>query len=403
MHRAQLNAYRTLLLVAAAIWPATAAAESPSTPADIARHVADRHAAATSLHVKWTMTTDIVAKIDDVYAGYYSIFPVDEYAVKGPKRFRRTETALNLPAAPRARKVCTYYFDGEITRSQCRNCDPPPGMLEAENYHVVRGDDAGPVAEREQAMAYMESIGSPFYDGRHLDVWRRIRGRTKQTAAQFTAPYPFSLIPALESGQYALSTSETEINGIRSVLLERPGLDKIWLAPEFGYAVVQREWNWGVDEPLMMRYVNSDFKQVADGIWLPMTVQRQAFADPVRYPDHEGQLHFVNSCKVVEMRANDVPDELFTIKPIPGSTAIDNTKATAFGRPVYISYVIGETAEQTQENLERRVAERRKLSFAALKFWEWSAGDWFAFGNLLLVIALASYAWKKHKARLALR
>jgi hypothetical protein len=397
VYPAQTISYCAAFVSLATVFPRTAAAQSPTTPADISRQIADRFAAASSLHVKWTMTTDIVAKIDDMYAAYYSIFPVDEYAVKGQKRFRRTEAALNLATAPNSRKVCTYYFDGEITRSQCRNCDPPPGMLEAENYHVVRGDDAGPVGEREQAMVYMEAVGSPFYDGKYLDLWRRIRGRTRRSVSQFEVPYPFSLVPALQSDQYSVGLSDVEINGIRCVLLERAGLDKLWLAPDLGYAVVQREWNWGHGEPLMMRYVNSDFKQVVDGIWLPMTAQRQAFADPARYSNSVGALHFINTCKVVEMHGNDVPDELFTIRPIPGSTAIDNTKTTAFGRPVYISYVIGDTPEQTQENLERRVAERRKLSLAALKFWEWSAGDWFAFGNLLLIGSLIVYARNTRK------
>lgn len=404
MRRYLTSWFSMVLFGAAAAWPAASAAETPASAAEIARDVAARFAAAESLHVKWKMKTEIAAAVDDEYAGHFSIFPSDEFAAKGLKRFRRTETPLNLPAAPRARKACTYYFDGEISRSQCRNCDPPPGALAAENYHVVRGgEESGPVAEREQAVVYMECVGSPFYDGKHLDVWRRIRGRTRQTAVQFEAPWPFALVQALESGRYSIASPDVDVNGIRCVLLEWPGVDKIWLAHELGYAVVQREWNWGVDEPLMMRYVNSDFKQVVEGLWLPMTAVRQAFADPVRYPDSHGSLHFVNTCRVVEMHGNDLPDELFSITPIPGSTVMDNTKTTAFGRPIFISYVIGETPAQTEQNLERRVAERRRMSLAALKFWEWSAGDWFACGNLLLVLALAMYGWKKHKERRALR
>ncbi len=98
-------------------------------------------------------------------------------------------------------------------------------------------------------------------------------------------PASFRVDEALGTGQYRILGTETTEGDRRCIVLERSGLDKLWLDEERGYAVVRREWRWDVDKPLRVRIRNSGFRAGPAGIWLPRDVRIEYFGTPEDDPN----------------------------------------------------------------------------------------------------------------------
>ncbi len=67
------------------------------------------------------------------------------------------------------------------------------------------------------------------------------------------------------------------VAGERCVVIERPGLDKIWLAVEKDCPVVRREWHWLPGGPLKRRIVVDRFRPSPNGMWLPEAGSMEVF------------------------------------------------------------------------------------------------------------------------------
>ncbi|MBX9789458.1 MAG: hypothetical protein K2Y37_11130 [Pirellulales bacterium] len=81
---------------------------------------------------------------------------------------------------------------------------------------------------------------------------------------------------AIERNPYEVRQTDA-IDGAACQLLERPGIDSLWIAPGFGYMVLKREITFGAGQPLRERTTNRQFRQVVPGGWLPATQQQEHF------------------------------------------------------------------------------------------------------------------------------
>jgi hypothetical protein len=129
-------------------------------------------------------------------------------------------------------------------------------------------------------------------------------GKERTTAGDSGEPYRLdALIP---SGKYQLDGEEA-VDGLACVILSRPGLDKLWLAKDHGWAIVRREWRWSVDGPLKRRIDNRDFREVAPGAWLPFKATMEIYGHPTTRPDRRvGVLR-----ASVDHTEADIPDSWF--------------------------------------------------------------------------------------------
>ncbi len=92
--------------------------------------------------------------------------------------------------------------------------------------------------------------------------------------------------------------------------------DKLWLDLERGLALRKRETTSGVGKPLT-RVLNSSFKEVAPGFWLPQENEEQWIApsEGEDWPDsYRGKPVFVQRSKLIRCVVNDVPDDLFDLE-----------------------------------------------------------------------------------------
>jgi hypothetical protein len=107
---------------------------------------------------------------------------------------------------------------------------------------------------------------------------------------------------ALRSGGYTVIGSET-VNGIPCQVLRKEGLDTIWVATGHGHVVCKREHNYQIGKSIRERTVNSDLKEIAPGVWIPMTQVKEAFVDRA-----DGVLEAKYTIRVIEVKIGTVSD-----------------------------------------------------------------------------------------------
>jgi apolipoprotein N-acyltransferase len=137
-----------------------------------------------------------------------------------------------------------------------------------------------------------EIVGKLFPDGTQPWIFLFIDaiglgsvGQNNDSWLRGDCPAPFRVDKALGTGQYRIAGTETTEGNRRCIVLERKGLDKLWLDEERGYAVVRREWRRGVDKPLWVRIRNGDFRAGPAGVWLPRDVRIEYFGTPENDPN----------------------------------------------------------------------------------------------------------------------
>ena len=142
------------------------------------------------------------------------------------------------------------------------------------------------------------------------------------------SPAKYLFLPsAIEQNRSEYSVLEESFGGVDCVVLERKGSDRIWLAPEYGFAVMKREMYYRDDRPrktLWRVVINSKFRDFENGIKLPM---KQVIVD---YPDPEFEGSKVwgkPGCKrtivVNKIRLNSLDESFFEPKVSNGTFVQD--------------------------------------------------------------------------------
>lgn len=83
-------------------------------------------------------------------------------------------------------------------------------------------------------------------------------------------------LPSAFDNQYEL-TGQEDCDGVRCHVLERSGLDKIWVCADKGFAICKREYNFGVGKLMRERVRNFELVEVYDGTWFPMKQRKEEF------------------------------------------------------------------------------------------------------------------------------
>jgi len=107
---------------------------------------------------------------------------------------------------------------------------------------------------------------------------------------------------AVEQHSYKLRHAEAT-NGIPCQVLERSGLDTLWVATGHGYVICKREYHFGVGKPLRERVQNLDLKEVAPAVWIPLRQIKEEFDSEV-----PGKLKVRYTLKVLETKVGKVSD-----------------------------------------------------------------------------------------------
>jgi hypothetical protein len=150
----------------------------------------------------------------------------------------------------------------------------------------------------------------------------------------------------LDRWNYALSQKTEDVGGAECLVLsgtredyqqyfEKPERkeeykadDRLWLDPKLGLALRRRQWRstLSIAPKGVCRIVNSDFQEIASGLWLPRTSVCEwiAAADDMDCPEPlRGASYLTQRIELVKCLVNEVPDDLFDPLIKPGDKVSD--------------------------------------------------------------------------------
>ena len=228
--------------------------------------------------------------------------------------------------------------------------------------------------------SYVEAIG--LAPGRQ--EWQDTLPKSRITFRGYRSPFPWDLLEVLKDNRYRISPSPDPADrGL--VFLECPAIDRLWLDPARGYAVVRRERHWDVGKPLNVRITNFRARPFGREVWLPMLVTIQYFGRPESSPDLLVAEEILN----VDLLSLDPPESLFHINLKAGTFAVDVEHEWSGRLPPLNDAALKEFLNSPQ------------VVRAAPARWTWQRAALIAASAILLVAAITLFAWRRYRARTA--
>ncbi len=124
--------------------------------------------------------------------------------------------------------------------------------------------------------------------------------------------------------KYRVLAAPEDIEGALCWVAEWPGMDKIWVDPQRGFAITRREFAWGPGKPLKYAHRNHDFREVKPGLWLPFRQGEDRYASVVAEKESLwGKVAATNEYTLLAAEFDNVPDSQFEVKLPPGTRVID--------------------------------------------------------------------------------
>jgi hypothetical protein len=201
---------------------------------------------------------------------------------------------------------------------------------------------------------------------------------------------------AFALGAFQVLRSRQAIDGTPCVIVECPRREKVWLDPEKGFVVRQREFYDPETGLLRERRHNGAFVEVEPGVWLPRNAYCERCGPPGAPAAYRGRPLVRFQYKVTKVSVNNVPDSLFTRLEIkPGSRVFDRTVLPGKGGkpPPIISYRMPADASQLdqviQQAIEAENERSSKLRWRQLVLWGTAA---------VCVLIAASLIWRRYRS-----
>lgn len=134
---------------------------------------------------------------------------------------------------------------------------------------------------------------------------------------------PFFLHEALADPSCRIAPKEEQIDGAWCCVVERPGVDRLWIDPAVGFLPRRREWMHGRPSEKAITYELSDYREASRGMWIPWRMIRTTF-NPGAIPPDAGSVPAEKvEASLIKSDVNRVPMEQFQFKPKPGVLMCD--------------------------------------------------------------------------------
>jgi hypothetical protein len=134
---------------------------------------------------------------------------------------------------------------------------------------------------------------------------------------------PFMLCEVAASAAYVVRPTQERVGERWCHVLERPGVDCLWLDAERGFTLLARECHQVPGGAARQRFELSGQHEVAPGIWLPAAIRNIHYEAEPDSPGGTERKVKDALLQVLEARVNDVEDDLFVFCPPPGALRLD--------------------------------------------------------------------------------
>jgi hypothetical protein len=188
-------------------------------------------------------------------------------------------------------------------------------------------------------------------------------------------------------GQYRVRTVPEMVDGMRCWVVEWPGMDRFWVAPDRGFAVPRRQYCWGPGQALRYEFAHRDYREVKPGLWVPFTQLETKYASVLAEKEALwGQVAARAEYQLHAVEFDKVPEALFDVKLPVGTKVIDTVR--------HLRYTVSDEAEPLGPAI---VVAKEELRRASLRHWGLVAG-----GTALVLVlggAIVVYARRRFRVR----
>jgi len=124
------------------------------------------------------------------------------------------------------------------------------------------------------------------------------------------------------ASKYAVQPSMDSVDGVPCWVVEYPQMDKFWVDPARGYAVLRRVFHWSPGKPRKFEIHNKDLREMKAGLWLPFTQVVDKYASIISEERSLwGKVTSRMYYEVKEATVGSVSDGVFKI-PIPAGLLV---------------------------------------------------------------------------------
>lgn len=184
---------------------------------------------------------------------------------------------------------------------------------------------ASRVAVQEINGALRRQLVKELYFLEHLGLllFPELEGEDQMKRSHRKGTYwlPGALVENLR--EYHLDPIRHVLGGQECWLLERPGVDKIWiqLAP---YPIIRQRqtyWHPGGEPRDLIAYSNE--KQVDPGLWIPQVISVNHFCEPWDGKERAGRIKYLHKITAAKLEARQIDDLEFQNEIKPGTEVYD--------------------------------------------------------------------------------
>jgi hypothetical protein len=165
-------------------------------------------------------------------------------------------------------------------------------------------------------------------------------------------------------GEWRVGATLERIDGCPCVTVSgagEEGWEKIWLDSQMGYALRQWDFLDPAGKLLRYRFHNQDFVRLDAGVWLPRVSWIDVAASFSAPEPYRGKPLLRNVYTVIRVKANEVPDSIFSLEIAPGTLVFDQTLLPGKDNDMEtVAYTMPADISQLDKTIENALAERAR-------------------------------------------
>jgi hypothetical protein len=132
------------------------------------------------------------------------------------------------------------------------------------------------------------------------------------------------------AAEYRVRAGEENVENVPCLVVERPGVDTLWLDKARPALIVRREVTWGKDKPLKERTTNRKFQEMEPGLWLPLEQEQQVFCALELGKETWNQVDYTKRNRIAKLDVNKVDDSIFHLVIPPGCAISDKVSGKRY-------------------------------------------------------------------------
>jgi hypothetical protein len=163
------------------------------------------------------------------------------------------------------------------------------------------------------------------------------------------------------SSEYRVRPQEEVVEDIPCLVIERPGVDTLWLDKARPTLIVRREVTWGKEKPLRERTTNRKFQEMEPGLWLPLEQEQQVFCALELGKETWNQVDYTKRNVISKLEVNKVDDSIFHLMIPPGCAISDKVTGKR--------YITTNPEEDPWERAFERAQSNHSFTPSFLRTW----------------------------------